>query len=201
MRVPLLNFEGGPGSRGPGPTFTPCRPRVIYQHICFMNYFMQHEICWPGMNYYAASIRDRKVSSACTNNDNQFRKADKENTRNRRKITLRITNKLCILSRKYDQNNTFIHEPVQPPEVFCKKMCSQNFRTSHTKTPVSLFNKVRPATFIKKRLQRRCFPGKFAKFFRTSENDCFRWAWQIFLIRINPVILILSTHTIWIFET
>ena len=22
--VPLLNFEGGPGSRGPGPTFTPC---------------------------------------------------------------------------------------------------------------------------------------------------------------------------------
>ena len=61
------------------------------------------------MNYYAASIRDRKVSSACTNNDNQFRKADKENTRNRRNITLRITNKLCILSRKYDQNNTFIH--------------------------------------------------------------------------------------------
>ena len=80
------------------------------------------------MNYYAASIRDRKVSSAWTNNDNQFRKADKENTRNRRNITLRITNKLCILSRKYDQNNTFIHEPVQPPEVFCKKMCSQNFR-------------------------------------------------------------------------
>ena len=25
--VPLLNFEGGPGSRGPGPTFTPCRPK------------------------------------------------------------------------------------------------------------------------------------------------------------------------------
>ena len=23
--VPLLNFEGDPGSRGPGPTFTPCR--------------------------------------------------------------------------------------------------------------------------------------------------------------------------------
>ena len=22
--VPLLNFEGGPGSRGPGPTFTSC---------------------------------------------------------------------------------------------------------------------------------------------------------------------------------
>ena len=22
--VPLLNFEGGPGSRSPGPTFTPC---------------------------------------------------------------------------------------------------------------------------------------------------------------------------------
>ena len=45
LRVPLLNFEGGlgsrvpgyqsPGSRGPGPTFTPClykkqRPKIIH---------------------------------------------------------------------------------------------------------------------------------------------------------------------------
>ena len=36
---------------------------------------------------------------------------------------------------------------------------------------VSLFNKVaglKACNFIKKRLQHRCFPVKFAKFFRTS---------------------------------
>ena len=43
----------------------------------------------------------------------------------------------------------------QPPEVFCKKRCSQTFCKIHRKTPVSesLFNKdegLRPATLLKK---------------------------------------------------
>ena len=29
-RVPLLNFKMDPGSRGPGPTFTPCRGMTAY---------------------------------------------------------------------------------------------------------------------------------------------------------------------------
>ena len=58
----------------------------------------------------------------------------------------------------------------QPPEVFCKKV-SLEIRKFHKKTPVleSLFNKVldlQTCKFIKKRLQHRCFPVKFAKFLR-----------------------------------
>ena len=60
----------------------------------------------------------------------------------------------------------------QPPEVFCKKRCSWNFRKFHRKAPVleSLFNNVaglQACNFIKKILQHRCFPMKFAKFLRT----------------------------------
>ena len=45
----------------------------------------------------------------------------------------------------------------QPPEAFCKKMCSWKFHKIHRKTPVpeSFLNKVadlRPATLLKKRL-------------------------------------------------
>ena len=45
----------------------------------------------------------------------------------------------------------------QPPEVFCKKMCSWKFHKIHRRTPVpeAFFNKVaglRPATLLKKRL-------------------------------------------------
>ena len=53
------------------------------------------------------------------------------------------------------------------------------FRKFHRKTPVleSLFSKVaglRACNFIKKRLQQRCFPVKFAKFLRTTilKNIC-----------------------------
>ena len=69
----------------------------------------------------------------------------------------------------------------QPPEVFCKKMCSWKFHKIHRKTPVpeAFFNKVvgrdflwcsglRPATLLKKRLWYRCFPVNFVKFPRTS---------------------------------
>ena len=50
----------------------------------------------------------------------------------------------------------------QPPEVFYKKSCSQIFQNIHMKTPVlgSLFHKIedlQACTFIKKRLQHRCF--------------------------------------------
>ena len=45
----------------------------------------------------------------------------------------------------------------QPPEAFCKKMCSWKFHKIHRKTPVPevFFNRVaglRPATLLKKRL-------------------------------------------------
>ena len=67
----------------------------------------------------------------------------------------------------------------QPPEVFCKKRCSEKFGKFHRKTSVleSLFNKFserKANNFIKKRLQNRCFPVKFAKFLRTPilKNIC-----------------------------
>ena len=61
--------------------------------------------------------------------------------------------------------NQFFDTQKQPPEAFCKKGCSWNFDKFHRKTPVleSLFDKVAGLNFIKKRLQRRCFPVKFAK--------------------------------------
>ena len=51
--------------------------------------------------------------------------------------------------------------------------CSEKFRKFHGKTIAleSLLNKVAGPdehNFIKKRLQHRCFPLKFAKFLRTS---------------------------------
>ena len=53
------------------------------------------------------------------------------------------------------------------------KRCSQKFGKFYRKTPVleSLFDKVaalKTRNVIKKRLQHRCFPVKFAKFFRKS---------------------------------
>ena len=65
--------------------------------------------------------------------------------------------------------------------MFCKKRCSKKFCTFHRKTPVmeSLFNKVaglKTCNFIKKRLQHRFFPMKFAKSYRTPilKNICER---------------------------
>ena len=60
----------------------------------------------------------------------------------------------------------------QPPEVFCKKRCSQKFRKIpwNISVPESFFqyNCRLPATLIKKRLWDRCFPVNFAKFLRTT---------------------------------
>ena len=60
----------------------------------------------------------------------------------------------------------------QPPDAFCKKMCSSKFHKIHRKTPVpeTFFNRVvglRPATLLKKRFWYRCFPVNFVKFLRT----------------------------------
>ena len=52
----------------------------------------------------------------------------------------------------------------QPPEVFCKKRCSQKFRKFRRKTPMLEGLQA----LLKKRLQHRYFPVKFAKFLRTS---------------------------------
>ena len=59
----------------------------------------------------------------------------------------------------------------QPPEVFCRKMCSWKFHKIHRKTPVpeAFFNKVaglRPGTLLKKRLCLRTL--NFVKFLRAS---------------------------------
>ena len=59
--------------------------------------------------------------------------------------------------------------------------CSYKLFKVHRKTPVleSLFNKVaglQACNFIKKRLQRKCFPVKFAKFLRTNLfTEHLRW--------------------------
>ena len=53
----------------------------------------------------------------------------------------------------------------QPPEAFCKKMCSWKFHKIHRKTPVpeTIFNKVAGLS-----LWYRCFPMNFVKFLRTT---------------------------------
>ena len=61
----------------------------------------------------------------------------------------------------------------QPPEAFCKKMCSWKFHRIHRKTPVpeAFFNEaagLRPASLLKKRIWYRCFPVNFVKFPRTA---------------------------------
>ena len=82
---------------------------------------------------------------------------------------------------------TGVKPQKQPSELLCKKRCSWKFCKFHRKTPVSksLFNRVaglKGCSFIKTRLQHRCFPVEFTKFLRTSNlrsvNDCF---WNLFL--------------------
>ena len=91
---------------------------------------------------------------------------------------------LGFLPRKYNRQlkeNTMLKLQKQPPEVFCEKRCSYEFRNIHRKATVldSLFTKVaglKVCSFIKKRLQHRCFPVNIAKFLRTPilKNIC-KW--------------------------
>ena len=58
----------------------------------------------------------------------------------------------------------------QPPDVSCKKTCSQNSQ-ENTCVRVSFLIKLQacglwPATLLKKRLRYRCFPLNFAEFLR-----------------------------------
>ena len=86
----------------------------------------------------------------------------------------------------------------QRPEVFCRKRCLQKFRKFHRKTPVleSLFNAAQACNFIKKRLQHRYFPVKFAKFLRTPilKNICERLLLNLSRI-LRSSIKILQKHT------
>ena len=66
---------------------------------------------------------------------------------------------LCFIYLNWDLK--FLQ--VKPPEVFCKKRCSQNFRKIHRKTTVPVACNI----ILKKRLWHRCFPVNFAKFLRT----------------------------------
>ena len=63
-----------------------------------------------------------------------------------------------LLHISYSQNRI----QMQPPELFCKKRCSQKFHKIHRKVAG-----LRPATLFKKSLWHRCFPVNFAKFLRT----------------------------------
>ena len=68
----------------------------------------------------------------------------------------------------------------QPPEVFCKKMCSLKVCKYHRKIPVlgPVFKSCRTWSlkFFTKKLQHRCFPVKFAKLLRIPilKNICER---------------------------
>ena len=73
--------------------------------------------------------------------------------------------------------------------------CSENFFKFHRKTPVleSRFNKIAGRNFIKDRLQRKCFPVKFAKFLRTPFfTEHLRW---LLLNRLNLVHV--NDQSIW----
>ena len=72
-----------------------------------------------------------------------------------------------------------IRNNKQPPEVLYEKSAIRNFAKFTGKHPYQslFFNKVaglRPATLVKKRLRRRCFPVNFAKFISTPilKNIC-----------------------------
>ena len=55
---------------------------------------------------------------------------------------------------------------------------------------VSVLNKVAglsACNFIKKKLEHRCFPMNFAKFLRTSANDCFYTSIIILIIIITII--------------
>ena len=83
----------------------------------------------------------------------------------------------------------------QPPEVLCKKDVLNNFAKFTVKHLYwcLFFNKVAQAyNVIKKRLQHRCFPVKFAKFLRTPmlKNICKRLVLIAYRKRYESVCLV-----------
>ena len=104
-----------------------------------------------------------------------------------------------LLKKNWEKINIdIINWYKQPPEVFCKKRCSQKYRQYHRKTPVleSLFNKVagpKPYNFIEKWLKNRCFPKNIAKFLRTPilniwERLILNWQNSFWLNRLPQII-------------
>ena len=88
---------------------------------------------------------------------------------------------VCLVSTK---GRTYLNRSSHR-RCSIKKSCSKKFRNIHRKTPVleSLFNKVaelKACKFIKKKLQRRCFPVNIAKFLRAPilKNT---WEWLFLL--------------------
>ena len=67
-----------------------------------------------------------------------------------------------------DKNQATLHHEKVALEVFYKTVLTnfRKFRGKHL-TQSLFFNKVRPATLLKKRLWHRCFPLNFLKFVRT----------------------------------
>ena len=68
---------------------------------------------------------------------------------------------------------TLRHYRSSRPELFCKKGVLRNFTkfTEKHRSQSLFFNKVadlRPATLLKKRIWRRCFPVNFDKFLKTT---------------------------------
>ena len=91
--------------------------------------------------------------------------------------------------RRFDHNTASLSKCIpfprrnksNRPEVFCKKRVLRNFAkfTGKQLFQSFFFNKVAgltPATLLKKRLWRRCFPVNFVKFLRTPFlTEHLRW--------------------------
>ena len=81
----------------------------------------------------------------------------------RRKVNPSLT-----IFQTFHQTWRYFTFQKQPPDVFCKKRCSQKFRKNKSKNLYQshFFNKVtdhRLATLLKKRLWHRCFLVNFCK--------------------------------------
>ena len=105
--------------------------------------------------------------------DAQFTNGSKKMFRQAKGICTASIRKLDkLFSESQEALLSVFHHQKQPPEVLCKKRCSEKFRkfTGKHLCKSLFFNKVaclKPATLLKRRLWHRCFPVNFAKFLRT----------------------------------
>ena len=105
--------------------------------------------------------------------DAQFTNGSKKMFRQAKGICTASIRKLDeLFSESQEALLSVFHHQKQPPEVLCKKRCSEKFRkfTGKHLCKSLFFNKVaclKPTTLLKRRLWHRCFPVNFAKFLRT----------------------------------
>ena len=90
--------------------------------------------------------------------------------------------------QKIDQNKSFVKN--QSPECSLKKVFLKDFTKSTGKQLCwsLFFSKVSgliPATLLKRRLQQRCFPTNFVKFFRTPFLQNTLWWFFHFAIHLT----------------